>query len=46
MIALQIAGLTEWNFGDAEFAAIFWFNLALAFLAIKFKAKGDTGTDG
>lgn len=46
MIALQIAGLTEWNFGDAEFAAIFWFNLALAFLAIKFKAKGDTGSDG
>jgi O-antigen ligase len=46
VIALQVAGLTEWNFGDAEFAAIFWFNLALAFLAIKFKAKGDTGTDG
>jgi len=46
MIALQVAGLTEWNFGDAEFAAIFWFNLALAFLALKFKAKGDTGTDG
>ncbi len=46
MIALQVAGLTEWNFGDAEFAAIFWFNLALAFLAIKFKAKGDTGSDG
>ena len=46
MIALQIAGLTEWNFGDAEFAAMFWFNLALAFLAVKFKTKGDPGTDG
>lgn len=46
MTALQIAGLTEWNFGDAEFAAMFWFNLALAFLALKFKAKGDTGNDG
>ncbi len=41
MIALQIAGLTEWNFGDAEFAAVFWFNLALAFLAFRFKSKGD-----
>jgi O-antigen ligase len=35
MITLQVSGLTEWNFGDAEFAAVFWFNLALAFLAGK-----------
>jgi O-antigen ligase len=35
MAALQITGLTEWNFGDAEFAAVFWFNLALAFAAWK-----------
>jgi O-antigen ligase len=33
MIALQVSGLTEWNFGDAEFAAVFWFNLALAFIS-------------
>lgn len=46
MIALQIAGLTEWNFGDAEFAAVFWFNLALAFLAFKFKSKGDLLPNG
>ncbi len=46
MIALQIAGLTEWNFGDAEFAAVFWFNLALAFLALKFKSKGDVLPNG
>ncbi len=32
MLALQVSGLTEWNFGDAEFAAVFWFNLALAFI--------------
>jgi O-antigen ligase len=35
MISLQICGLTEWNFGDAELAAVFWFNLALAFAARK-----------
>lgn len=46
MIALQVAGLTEWNFGDAEFAAVFWFNLALAFLAIRFKTKGDLLPNG
>lgn len=36
MISLQISGLTEWNFGDAEYAAVFWFGLALAFKAQKF----------
>lgn len=46
MIALQVAGLTEWNFGDAEFAAVFWFNLALPFLAYKFKLKGDMLPNG
>lgn len=35
MIAFQISGLTEWNFGDFEFAAVLWFMLALAFLAEK-----------
>lgn len=42
MIALQITGLTEWNFGDAEFAVVFWFNLALAFTAWRlFSSKGN-----
>lgn len=36
MISLQVSGLTEWNFGDAEYAAVFWFGLALAFLAGRF----------
>ncbi|MEO8512747.1 MAG: O-antigen ligase family protein [Ignavibacteria bacterium] len=45
MIALQVSGLTEWNFGDAEYAAVFWFNLALAFLACKFMIGGDNGQD-
>jgi hypothetical protein len=36
MIAFQVSGLTEWNFGDFEFAAVLWFMLALAFLAEKF----------
>lgn len=36
MISLQVSGLTEWNFGDAEYAAVFWFGLALAYLAGKF----------
>jgi len=43
MAALQVCGLTEWNFGDAEFAALFWFNLALAFIAVKLKVKGTNG---
>lgn len=38
--ALMITGLTEYNFGDAEFAAVFWFALSLAFLAEKFKLNG------
>jgi putative inorganic carbon (hco3(-)) transporter len=36
MIAFQISGLTEWNFGDFEFAAVLWFMLGLSFLAEKF----------
>ncbi len=43
MVALQVSGLTEWNFGDAEFAAVFWFSLALSFLAFKFMLKKDNG---
>lgn len=39
MAAFQISGLTEWNFGDAEFAAVMWFNLALAFLSWKLYNK-------
>ncbi|MCC6865414.1 MAG: O-antigen ligase family protein [Ignavibacteria bacterium] len=42
MAALQVSGLTEWNFGDAEYAAVFWFNLALAFSAYRLSTKGDT----
>ena len=43
MIAFQIAGLTEWNFGDAEFAAVLWFNLSLAFVAEKLFTKEKNG---
>lgn len=35
MTAFQVSGLTEWNFGDFEFAAVLWFMLGLAFLAEK-----------
>ncbi len=35
MVAFQISGLTEWNFGDFEFAAVLWFMMALAFLSEK-----------
>jgi O-antigen ligase len=35
MTAFQISGLTEWNFGDFEFAAVLWFMLGLAFLSEK-----------
>jgi O-antigen ligase len=47
MIAFQISGLTEWNFGDFEFAAVLWFMLALAFLAEKLfhnQKKADAET--
>jgi O-antigen ligase len=47
MIAFQISGLTEWNFGDFEFAAVLWFMLSLAFLAEKLfhnKNKADAKT--
>jgi len=35
MIAFQVSGLTEWNFGDFEFAAFLWFMLGLSFFAEK-----------
>lgn len=35
MAAFQVSGLTEWNFGDFEFAAVLWFMLGLAFFAEK-----------
>lgn len=35
MTALQISGLTEWNFGDHEYAVVFWFMLALAFISLR-----------
>lgn len=39
MIAFQVSGLTEWNFGDAEFAAVMWFSLALGFIALNLHKK-------
>lgn len=41
MAAFMVSGLTEWNFGDAEFAALMWFNLALAFAASGFLKRGE-----
>ncbi|MBE2218168.1 MAG: O-antigen ligase family protein [Ignavibacteria bacterium] len=41
MAALMVSGLTEWNFGDAEFAAVMWFNLSLAFVASGFMKRGE-----
>lgn len=43
MIAFQISGLTEWNFGDSEFAAVLWFSLALAFIAEKLHKPKTNG---
>lgn len=47
MAALQVSGMTEWNFGDAEFAVVFWFMLALGFIAVKLhlKASGKSAND-
>jgi putative inorganic carbon (hco3(-)) transporter len=36
MVAFQISGLTEYNFGDYEFAAVLWFTLGLSYLTQKF----------
>lgn len=41
MAAFQISGLTEWNFGDAEFAVVMWFSLSLAFLSEKFYSTNN-----
>jgi O-antigen ligase len=41
--AFLTSGLTEYNFGDFEFAAVLWFTLALAFLAEKFYLKEKNG---
>ncbi len=41
MAGLMVSGLTEWNFGDAEFAAVMWFNLALAFAASHFMKRSE-----
>jgi O-antigen ligase len=35
MIAFQVSGLTEWNFGDAEFVVLVWFILSFPFIANK-----------
>jgi hypothetical protein len=39
MIGFQISGLTEWNFGDAEFAVLLWFTLSISFIAQKIYDK-------
>ncbi len=43
MIAFHVSGLTEWNFGDFEFAALLWFTLGLAFLSEKLYMQGADG---
>jgi O-antigen ligase len=43
MTAFQVSGLTEWNFGDFEFAALLWFTLGLAFLSEKLYNQGADG---
>ena len=43
MIAFHVSGLTEWNFGYFEFAALLWFTLGLAFLSEKLYMQGADG---
>jgi O-antigen ligase len=43
MTAFHVSGLTEWNFGDFEFAALLWFTLGLAFLSEKLYLQNDDG---
>jgi O-antigen ligase len=35
MIGFHVSGLTEWNFGDAEFVVVLWFVLSLTFITEK-----------
>jgi len=35
MVAFQVSGLTEWNFGDAEFIVLMWFILSFPFITNK-----------
>lgn len=39
MAAFHVSGLTEWNFGDAEFAVLLWFSLSIPFAAEKIYVK-------
>jgi O-antigen ligase len=36
MIAFQIAGVFDWNYGDFAFSFVLWIFISLAFLAEKF----------
>jgi len=40
MIAFQVSGLTEWNFGDAEFIVVVWFIFSFPFIAINIAKDG------
>lgn len=39
MIAFQLSGLFEWNFGDVEVVSVFWFIISLSFIANKLSAQ-------
>jgi len=41
MVAFNISGLTEWNFGDAKFAVVMWFSIGLGFLALKLNRTNE-----
>jgi len=42
MIAFQVSGLTDWNFGDFAFSFVNWVFISFAFLAEKFNSSNET----
>ena len=40
---LQIAGLTEWTFGDQEVVIVFWISVGLTLAAGRFPSGTDAG---
>lgn len=41
MIAFQVSGLTDWNYGDFTFSFVLWMFLSFAFLAEKFAIREE-----
>ncbi len=41
MIAFQLSGLFEWNFGDVEVVTVFWFTISLSLISNKINIQNE-----